>query len=122
MADEILETGALDALLLTDLASDGGTGPDVQQWDELGESAQDTTVAHRLGVLPEGVAGAEVGDDAGRAVVETAEDPVTPLARHGGRLVEVLFEAKERERNRQLARGRKSGATESDEATAKCRV
>ena len=83
MADEILETRALDALLLTDLASDGGTSPQVEQGDELGESAQDAVVADGLCVLAEDVAGAEVGDDAGGAVVEATESSVSPLARHG---------------------------------------
>ena len=65
VADEILETRALDALLLTDLPSNGDTGPQVQERNELGEGAQDAAVAHGLCVLAEDVAGAEVGDDAG---------------------------------------------------------
>ena len=89
MAQEILETRALDALLLTDLASDGDTSPQVDGPDELGESAQDAAVSHSLRVLAEDVAGAEVGDDAGGAVVEATEDSVTPLARHGDWLVVV---------------------------------
>ena len=83
MADEILETRALDALLFTDLSSHGDTSPQVQQWHELGEGAQDAVVADGLCVLAEDVAGAEVGDDAGGAVVEATEDSVSPLARHG---------------------------------------
>ena len=89
MAEEILETRALDALLLTDLASDGDTGPQVDGPDELRESAKNAAVPHGLCVLAEDVAGAEVGDDAGGAVVEATEDSVTPLARHGDWLVVV---------------------------------
>ena len=90
MVDEILETRALDALLLTDLPSNGDTGPQVQERNELGEGAQDAAVAHGLCVLAEDVAGDEPGDDAGRAVVEAPEDSVSPLARHGDRFARLL--------------------------------
>ena len=82
MTDQILEARSLNPLLITDLASDGHTSPQVQQRDELGECAQEAAIADCFGVLSEDVARAEVGDDAGRAVVETAEDSVAPLARH----------------------------------------
>ena len=89
MADEILETRALDSLLLTNLSSDGDTGPQIEQWHELGEGAQDAVVADGLCVLAEDVAGAEPGDDAGGAVVEATEESVSPLARHGARLCRI---------------------------------
>ena len=97
VADEILETRALDALLLTDLSSDGDTGPQVQQGDELGEGAQDAAVTDGLCVLAEDVAGAEPGDDAGGAVVEAPEDSVTPLTRHGDGLFVKGFQETQRE-------------------------
>ena len=81
-AHEVLDTRALDPLLLTDLATDRDTGPQVEEWHELGEGAQDATVSDGLCVLPEDVARAEVGDDARGTVIEAAEDSVTPLARH----------------------------------------
>ena len=79
---QIFEAGAFDPLLLANLASDGDAGPQVQAGHELGERAKNTAVTNCFGILPEDVAGTEVGDDAGRAVVETAKNPVTPLARH----------------------------------------
>ena len=81
-AQEILEARALDALLLADLPSHRDTGPDVEDRHELGKSAHHATVAHRFRVLSEHVARAEVGDYAGREVVETAENSIAPLARH----------------------------------------
>ena len=92
MTDQILEARSFNPLLITDLATDGGTGPEIEQRDELGECAQEAAVANCFGVLSEDVARAEVGDDAGRAVVETAEDSVGPIARHGQSFRAVLGE------------------------------
>lgn len=82
MAQQILEARSLNALLLTDLASDLNTSPQVEEGHELREGAEEAAVSDCLGILPEDVAWAEIGDDAGRAVVKTTKDSVTPLARH----------------------------------------
>lgn len=61
---EVLYACALDALLLTDLATDGGPAPDVQEWDELGEGIHQAALTELLCVLAKGVAWHEVSDDA----------------------------------------------------------
>ena len=53
-----------DPLLLTDLASDVGTGPEVDGEDKVCQATQETTVTNCLSILPNDVAWAEVGDDA----------------------------------------------------------
>ena len=81
-AQQVLDTGALDSLLLSDLATDVYAGPEVDDGHVQGERAEDTAVTDRLSVLPEGVAGAEIRDDTGSAVVEAPADSVTPFTRH----------------------------------------
>ena len=54
----------LNALLLSDFSSDRDAGPQVQDWHELREGAQKAAVAHRLCVLTEHIARAEICDDA----------------------------------------------------------
>ena len=61
---QINQTGPLDALLLADLATNLGSAPQVQKWHELGQGVHHTALAQLLGVLTEGVARAEIGDDA----------------------------------------------------------
>ena len=64
MEQEVLYARALDALLLTDLATDGGPAPDIQEGDELGEGIHQAALTELFCVLPEGVAWDEVSDDA----------------------------------------------------------
>ena len=64
MEQQILYASSLNALLLTNLPSDAGSAPDVQDWDELGQCVHDTALAQLFCVLAEGVAWDKVGDDA----------------------------------------------------------
>ena len=61
---QILDASSFNALLLTDLATNLSSAPQVQQRDELGESVHDTTFTQLFGILSENVAGAKIGDDA----------------------------------------------------------
>ena len=69
-----------NARTFPNLAAHAHQGCDVGQGDEVDETAEEAGVAHGLGVLAEGVAGHEVGDDAQAHVVEAAEQTV--LERH----------------------------------------
>lgn len=73
MHKEILDTCALDSLLLTDLATHACSAPDVQDGHELGQRVHDAALAQLLGVLPEGVAWHDVRDDACKEGEETRE-------------------------------------------------
>lgn len=53
-----------DPLLLTDFASDVSTGPEANGPEVGSETTQATTVTNCFSVLPNGVAWAEIGDDA----------------------------------------------------------
>lgn len=64
MHQQILNAGALDAFLFTDLATNAGSTPDVQNWDELRQSVHEAALAQLLGVLAKSVAWHNVGDDA----------------------------------------------------------
>ena len=72
VAYKVPETASLDPFLLSYLAADKGSRDKVDGRAEHGESAKTATVSNGLGVLPERVAGAEVGDDAQSAVIEAA--------------------------------------------------
>ena len=61
---QILDASSFNALLLTDLATNLSSAPQVQQRDELGESVHDTTFTQLFGILSENVAWAKIGDDA----------------------------------------------------------
>ena len=82
VAHEVPETASLDPFLVSYLAADKGSRDKVDRIAEHGESAKTATVSNGLGVLPERVAGAEVGDDAQSAVIEAAAYSVGPLTRH----------------------------------------
>lgn len=71
---------ALDALLLADLAPDGGAGVDADGSQEGEESVQAARLAHGLCVLAGGEAGEEVRHGAQSEVVEAAAQAVGPLA------------------------------------------
>lgn len=85
--EQILAAASRDARALTDLPAHAEQGGDVEQRHEVHEPAETARLAHRLGVLAEGVARHEIGDDAQPHVVETAEDSVLP--RHGDSSEEI---------------------------------
>ena len=60
--DELLVT-YIDALLLTDLATNVGTGIDVYWINEVHKTTQAAAITHRLCSLAKDIAGAKVGDD-----------------------------------------------------------
>lgn len=52
-----------DSLLLTNLSSDMGTGPQVDEGEEGGECTDAAAISNSLSILPNNVASAEVSDD-----------------------------------------------------------
>lgn len=64
MHQQIHDASPFDALLFTDLATNAGSAPDVQDWDELRQGVHETALAQLLCVLAESVAWHNVGDDA----------------------------------------------------------
>lgn len=78
----VLEASPLYALLIPDLATNVGAGPQVERRDEEGEPTEAATVSNGLCVLAKDIARTEIGDDASCAVIEATTEPVSPLARH----------------------------------------
>ena len=73
-----------DPLLLTDLASDVGTGPEVDGPEEMGQAAHDTTVTNCLGILPNDVTWDKPGYNAwggGGIIVHTCAKVILILSK-----------------------------------------
>ena len=83
-ADEqqIVDRGARDSALFPDLAADLQSSKYVHNGHDVSDATGHAALSNSLGVLPEGVAWYEVGDDAQPEVVEAAEESVLPVCRH----------------------------------------
>ena len=78
---QILDASSFDALLLTNLTTNLGSAPQVQQWHELGESIHDTTFTQLFSILSEDVTWAKIGDDTCKnSKVITKQDRITNSA------------------------------------------
>jgi len=82
MQQTICQEPTVDVLAFSYLSSDTGSGDRIRYGYELNKTAAATTLANRLGVLADRVAGNEVGDDTEAAIVKTTAQSVLPWLRH----------------------------------------
>ena len=86
--DEIVHKRTLDSVLLTNLGSDVRHEEKVGERDKGGQTAQDTAIAHSLGVLSSGVTGAEIRYKARNRVIKAMKQSMRPLLCHSRSLIQ----------------------------------
>ena len=81
--EKVAHTASVYSLDVSQFASDADSGEDVDKGDDVSDSTQTAAVPHRLGVLPERVAGNEVSNDTNPDIVETSTQSMTPFTHFG---------------------------------------
>ena len=85
---EIVHERSLDSVLLSNLGSDLRHEEYVGDRDKGGQTAQDTAIAHSLGVLSSGVTVAEIRYKARTTVIKATKQSMRPLLCHSRSLIQ----------------------------------
>ena len=85
---DIVHERSLDSVLLSNLGSDLRHEEYVGERDKGGQTAQDTAIAHSLGVLSSGVTAAEIRYKARTTVIKATKQSMRPLLCHSRSLIQ----------------------------------
>ena len=85
---DIVHERSLDSVLLSNLGSDVRHEEYVGERDKGGQTAQDTAIAHSLGVLSSGVTVAEIRYKARTTVIKATKQSMRPLLCHSRSLIQ----------------------------------